>query len=110
MADERDDDQFGETKGSSGQQAGGQAQQNERGQQAPQPRGPGSEPAAGSQGRDEGFGSQSSGGSSSGQPIGGNDSQIGSGTTLSHGADVGRQSSSRRAPSTGGSGPPPTSD
>src|SRR4051794_1881423 len=68
MAEERDDEQFGEgqandknqqTTAQQGQQAGGQ----------------GSQPTM------------------SGQPIGGNDSETGSGTTMSQGSDFGGQSS-----------------
>ena len=45
-----------------------------------------------------------------GQPIGGNDSNTGSGTTLTQGADFGGQSSSGQTQSSGGSGDTLTAD
>ena len=70
MAEERDDEQFGGTEGrSSGQQTTGQQGQQPTGQQGQQ----------------------------GGQPIGGNDSESGSGSTMSQGADFGGQSSSGQA-------------
>ena len=55
-----------------------------------------------------GEGSQSGG--TSGQPIGGNDSSTGSGTTLSQGADFGRQSATGQAQQNDGSGDTLTTD
>ena len=61
MAEERDDQEFGETEGQSNQQQ-------PTGQQGQQPTN-----------------------SQSGQPIGGNDSESGSGTTMSQGSEFGGQ-------------------
>ena len=102
MADERDEDQF-DTEGQSKQQTTGQqGQQNELGQQQGQQAGGlGSQQSmsgqdSGSQGSDLGAGS--------GQPIGGNDSRTGSGTTMSQGADFGGQSATGQTQSGGSSG------
>src|ERR1043165_9244064 len=100
MADERDEDQFNDQEGKSDgkQTTGQQSQQNEFGQQRQQ--------ATDSQGSEGSFGGQSGGqgssalGAGAGQPIGGNDSRTGSGTTLSQGSDVGGQSSTGPTQST----------
>lgn len=82
MAEERDEDQFGENQSSNASQqpTGQQNQANEFGQQQGQ--------------QSDQFGQQATG-SQSGQPIGGNDSETGSGTTMSQGSDLGGQSKPR---------------
>ena len=88
MANERDEEQFNQTEGSDQQPAGQQNQQQPTGQQ-------GQQDATGEQGQ----GSDGTGG----QPIGGNDSNTGTGTPLSQGADFGGQSSSGQTQPGGGS-------
>jgi len=61
------------------------------------------------QGAEGSFGGQSSGSDSDGQPIGGNDSNTGSGTTLTHGADFEGQSSSGQTQTSGNFGQGTTS-
>src|SRR6476619_2927278 len=104
MADERDEDQFGETEGKSSEQATGhQGQQSELGQQqGQQSGGAGSQSTMSNQGSEGSFGGQSQTDGMSVQPIGGNDSNTGSGTTLSQGAEFGGQSSTGQAQSGGG--------
>ena len=105
MADERNEEEFGENQASkAGQQTTAlQSQQSELGQQQGQQAGglgsqenmsnQGSEASFGGQSSGEGSSSQSSNDGTSGQPIGGNDSNTGSGTTLSQGAEFDGQSS-----------------
>src|SRR3954452_3034793 len=91
MAEERDDEQFGENQGSNSDQqtTGQQSQPNELGQQQGQQSGSsGSQQLMSNQGSEDSFDDQSIGGQSGGgRPIGGNDSNSGSGTTASQGAD-----------------------
>jgi hypothetical protein len=106
MAEERDDEQFSEKEtSSSGQQSptqqGKTSPQSEFGQQGAKQ---GSEGSFGGQssGSEGVSGMASEGGGMGGQPIGGNDSNTGSGTTLTQGAEFGRQSSSDRTQSSSG--------
>ncbi|HWI89403.1 MAG TPA: hypothetical protein VNS11_09225 [Sphingomicrobium sp.] len=88
MADERDNEQFSEQDGGGG----------------------GDQSHPKSKGREGSFGGQSPGQGSSdgmgGQPIGGDDSNTGSGTTLTQGADFGGQSATGQAQPSSGSEPP----
>jgi len=96
MANERDDEQFNQTEGRSDQQpAGQQNQQQPTGQQ-------GQQDATGEQGQ----GSDGTGG----QPIGGNDSNTGTGTPLSQGADFGGQSGTGQTQPSDANGETLTSD
>ena len=112
MVDERDDDQFDGKESSAQATAGQRSDQSEYGSQGRQ--------TMGNQGAEGSFGGESVGSQSgsadrngssiaggandgmSGQPIGGNDSNTGSGTTLTQGADFQGQSSSGQAQPTAG--------
>jgi hypothetical protein len=89
MADERDQDRRKEDQ----QTAGQQGQSSEYGEQGPETAGSEADESMSTQGREGSFGGQSAGeepdpnpgGGMSGQPIGGNDSNTGSGTALTAG-------------------------
>jgi hypothetical protein len=91
MADQRERDQRGDDQETAGQQG----QSSEYGEQGPEADGSRADEPMNTQGREGRFGGESAGqtpdpnpgGGMSGQPIGGNDSNTGSGTTLTQGAD-----------------------